>query len=291
MMEKNRPYTLFCDTTCDLPAERLAQMDCKLLPLSFEVDGETYTTDTITMKDFYTRMRSDARTKTSQIPVGVYEKAFEEELKKGNDVLYLAFSSGLSGSYSSAVIVRDELSQKYPDQKIIVIDSLAASSGEGLMLLYAEKKKREGYSIDKLADYINEIRLHICHVFTVDDLKYLFRGGRVSRGAAIAGTMLGIKPLLNVDNEGHLIPQGKVRGRKASIKALGEMIKERAGANPNPIVTISHGDCIDDAIAAENMMKEIFGRDTEVVVAYTGPVIGAHSGPGTLALFFYGDRR
>lgn len=290
-MDNNRPYTLFCDTTCDLPEERLAQMDCKLLPLSFEVDGETFTTDTITMKEFYTRMRNDARTKTSQIPVGVYEKAFEEELQKGRDVLYLAFSSGLSGSYASSLIVRDEMKDKYPDRKIIVVDSLAASSGEGLLLIYAEKKKREGYSIEKLAEYIEEIRPHICHVFTVDDLKYLFRGGRVSRGAAIAGTMLGIKPLLNVDDEGHLIPQGKVRGRKASIKALGEMIKERAGVNPNPIVTMSHGDCIDDALAAENMMKEIFGRDTEVVIAYTGPVIGAHSGPGTLALFFYGDKR
>lgn len=290
-MDNNRPYTLFCDTTCDLPEEKLAQMDCKLLPLSFEIDGETFTTDTISMKDFYARMRNDAKTKTSQIPIGVYEKAFEEELEKGNDILYLAFSSGLSGSYASSVIVRDELAQKYPERKIVIVDSLAASSGEGLMLIYAEKKKREGFTIEQLEEYIKEIRLHICHVFTVDDLKYLFRGGRVSRGAAIAGTMLGIKPLLNIDDEGHLIPQGKVRGRKASIKALGDMIRERAGDNRNKTVTLSHGDCMEDALAAEKMLKEIFGSETEVIKAYTGPVIGAHSGPGTLALFFYGDKR
>ena len=287
----NRPYTLLCDTTCDLPPEQLAKMDCKLLPLTFEIDGKSYTTEDISMPDFYARMRADATTRTSQISVGTYEDAFEEELKQGRDVLYLAFSSGLSGSYSSACIVRDQLREKYPDRKIVVVDSLAASSGEGLMLIYAERKKREGLTIDELEKWLIDNRLSFCHVFTVDDLKYLFRGGRVSRAAAIAGTMLGIKPVLNVDIEGHLIPQAKVRGRKQSIKRLGEMIRERLGNYENKVVTMSHGDCIEDAKAAERMMKDIFGEDTEVIIAYTGPVIGAHSGPGTLALFFRGDHR
>ena len=287
----NRPYTLFCDTTCDLPPEMVAQMDCKLLPLTFEIDGKSYTTEDISMQDFYARMRADAVTKTSQISYGTYIEYFEKELMEGNDIFYLAFSSGLSGSYSTSLLVCDTLQEKYPERKIIVVDSLAASSGEGLMLLYAEQKKREGYSMEELEKWLLDNRESFCHVFTVDDLKYLFRGGRVSRAAAIAGTMLGIKPVLNVDNEGHLIPQAKVRGRKQSIKKLGEMIRERLGNYENKFVTISHGDCIEDAKAAEAMMKEIFGQDTEVIIAYTGPVIGAHSGPGTLALFFRGDHR
>ena len=288
----NRPYTLFCDTTCDLPPERLAQMDCKLLPLTFEIDGRSYTTEDISMKEFYARMRADAVTKTSQIAFGTYIDAFEKELAEGNDILYLAFSSGLSGSYSTSLLACDTLLEKYPDRKIIVVDSLAASSGEGLMLLYAEQKKREGCSMEELEKWLLDNRESFCHVFTVDDLKYLFRGGRVSRAAAIAGTMLGIKPVLNVDSEGHLIPQAKVRGRKQSIKKLGEMIRERVSDKyENKFVTMSHGDCIEDAKAAEAMMKEIFGEDTEVIIAYTGPVIGAHSGPGTLALFFRGDHR
>ena len=287
----NRPYTLFCDTTCDLPEERLAKMDCKLLPLTFEIDGKPYTTADISMQEFYRRMREDAVTKTSQIAVGVCEDAFEEELKNGRDVLYLAFSSGLSGTYNSANIAKNNLMEKYPEAKIVVVDSLSASSGEGLLLIYAEQKKREGLTIDQLEAWIEVNRYKICHVFTVDDLKYLFRGGRVSRAAALAGTVLGIKPVLNVDNDGHLIPQDKVRGRKQSINRLGDMIRERKGNNENKIVTMSHGDCIEDAKYAEKMLKEIFGEDTEVVIAYTGPVIGAHSGPGTLALFFKGDYR
>jgi DegV family protein with EDD domain len=287
----DRPYILFCDNTCDLPEERLAKMDCRIMPLSFEIDGSTYSTEEISMQDFYKRMREDAVTKTSQINVGDYERVFGEELEKGNDILYLAFSSGLSGSYNSALIARTELMEKYPDAKIEVVDSLAASAGEGLMLIYAERKKREGYTLDELAKWIEDNRLTFCHVFTVDDLKYLFRGGRVSRAAAIAGTMLGIKPVLNVDDEGHLIPQGKVRGRKQSIKKLGDMIRERCGDFENSIVSISHGDCLEDAKAAEKMMKEIFGRNTEVVISYVGPVIGSHSGPGTLALFFRGAMR
>ncbi len=286
-----RPYTLFCDSTCDLPEERLLKMDCRIIPLTFEIDGKSYTTEEISMQEFYRRMREDADTKTSQISVGVFRDAFEEELKQGRDILYLAFSSGLSGTYNSALIAKDDLTEKYPEAKIIVIDSLSASAGEGLLLIYAEMKKREGMDIESLAGWLEVNRFNICHVFTVDDLKYLFRGGRVSRASAIAGTVLGIKPLLNVDNDGHLIPQDKVRGRKQSINKLGQMIRDRKGEHLNDIVAISHGDCIEDAKYAENMMKEIFGENIEVVMSYIGPVIGAHSGPGTLALFFWGDHR
>ena len=287
----SRPYILYSDSTCDLNAQTLAAMDVKILQLVFEIDGVSYTNDNISMEEFYAKMRADAVTKTSQIPTGLYIDEWEKEIMAGNEILYLAFSSGLSGSYSSSLIARDTLLEKYPDAKIEIVDSLCASSGEGLLLYYAEKKKREGMGIDQLKSWLEVNRYHLCHVFTVDDLKYLFRGGRVSRAAAIAGTVMNIKPVLNVDNDGHLIPQGKIRGRKQSIRKLGDMIRERLGSYENKVVALSHGDCIEDAQAAADMMREIFGADTQVIINYTGPVIGAHSGPGTLALFFMGEYR
>lgn len=282
---------LYSDSTCDLSEEILAGMDVKILNLQFEVDGKVYTAAEMPMSEFYGRMRADAATKTSQIAFGTYEEAFEAEILAGNNVLYLGFSSGLSGSYASSLIARDTLLEKYPEAKIICVDSLCASTGEGLLLYYADRKKREGMDIDELAKWLEDNKLHLCHVFTVDDLKYLHRGGRVSKTAAIAGTILGIKPVLHVDNEGHLIPLAKVRGRKQSINKLAEMIKERKGDHENKIVAISHGDCAEDAEYAAKLMRDIFGKNTEVLICYTGPVIGAHSGPGTLALFFMGDHR
>lgn len=286
-----RPYVLYSDSTCDLPPEKLSAMDCKLLQFTFEIDGQEYTNDKISMHEFYQKMRNDSTTKTSQISVGVLEDAFEQEIRKGRDVLYLAFSSGLSGTYNSACIARDNLREKYSDAKVEVIDSLCASSGEGLLLILAEKKKRQGMSMRQLVSWLEISRYDVCQVFTVDNLKYLYRGGRVSKTASIAGTVLGIKPLLNVDNDGKLVVADKVRGRKQSIAKLGEMIRERQGDYDNSVVTISHGDCREDAEAAADMMRDIFGQDIEVVIGYTGPVIGSHSGPGTLALFFMGKYR
>lgn len=286
-----KPYVLYCDSTCDLPPERLATMDCKILNLTFEIDGHEYTDDKISMHEFYEKMRNDSMTKTSQISVGVIESAFEAEIQKGRDVLYLTFSSGLSGTYNSARIAKENLLEKYKDAKIEIVDSLSASSGEGLLLIFAERKKREGMNISQLVSWLEVNRYDVCQIFTVDNLKYLARGGRVSKGASLAGSIMGIKPILNIDNDGKLIVADKVRGRKQSIARLGEMIKARKGDYDNSIVTISHGDCREDAEAAAKMMKEIFGENTEVVIAYTGPVIGSHSGPGTLALFFMGEYR
>lgn len=286
-----RPYVLYCDSTCDLPPEKLSAMDCKILQFTFEIDGQEYTNDKISMHEFYQKMRNDSITKTSQIAVGVLEDAFEQEIQKGRDVLYLAFSSGLSGTYNSACIARDNLREKYSDAKVEVVDSLCASSGEGLLLILAERKKRDGMSMSQLMSWLEIHRFEVCQVFTVDSLKYLYRGGRVSKTASIAGTVMGIKPLLNVDNDGKLVVADKVRGRKQSIAKLGEMIRARQGDYDNSVVTISHGDCREDAEAAADMMREIFGQDTEVVIGYTGPVIGSHSGPGTLALFFMGKYR
>lgn len=288
-MEKE--YKLYSDSTCDLSDEMLAQMDVSILNLTYEVNGNSFQGNEMHMETFYNQMRSNATTKTSQIPPSVYENAFENDIKNGFDILYLGFSSGLSGSYNGACIARDTLLEKYPDAKIICIDSLCASTGEGLLLYKADEKKKTGMTIDQLSDWLEANKLHLCHVFTVDDLKYLHRGGRVSKATAIAGSILGIKPVLHVDNDGHLIPVGKVRGRKQSLNKLVDMMSERIGGWDNKVVAICHGDCIDDAHYVAELVRERLGGFVEIFICYTGPVIGSHSGPGTLALFFMGEER
>ncbi len=290
-MSAKKGYKLYSDSTCDLSEELLSKMDVTILDLSYEVDSTVYVGSEMSMKVFYDRMRNGAMTKTSQISPAVYEQAFENDIRNGYDILYLAFSSGLSGSYNGACIARDTLLEKYPDAKIVCVDSLCASTGEGLLLIKAEKKKKEGMELDKLAEWLEANKLHLCHVFTVDDLKYLRRGGRVSTAAAVAGSVLGIKPILHVDNDGHLIPIGKIRGRKQSINRLVELVSEKVGGWENTEVAICHGDCIADAEYAAKLMRERLGSDVVVHICYTGPVIGAHSGPGTLALFFMGEER
>ncbi|MBR1562605.1 MAG: DegV family protein [Ruminococcus sp.] len=290
-MSAKKGYRLYSDSTCDLSKDLLDGMDVKILDLTYEVDSTTYVGDEMSMKVFYDKMRNGSMTKTSQISPAVYEAAFEEEIKNGYDILYLAFSSGLSGSYNGACIARDTLLEKYPEAKIVCIDSLCASTGEGLLLIKADRKKKEGLDIDALAEWLEANKLHLCHVFTVDDLKYLKRGGRVSAAAAIAGSVLGIKPILHVDNEGHLIPIGKIRGRKQSINKLVELVSEKVGGWENKEVAICQGDCMEDAEYAAQLIRDRLGSETIVHICYTGPVIGAHSGPGTLALFFMGEER
>ena len=290
-MAEKRPYKLYGDSTADLSEEILNGMDVSIISLTFEMNGRNYSDGEISMENFYKKLREGAMSKTSQIAPGTYEEIFEKEILAGNDVLYLGFSSGLSGSFNSSCIARDNLLEKYPDAKIICIDSLCASTGEGLLLYKADEKKKSGMDIDDLAKWLEATRLHLCHVFTVDDLKFLRRGGRVSATAAFAGTLLGIKPLLHVDNDGHLIPQGKVRGRKQSLTRLVDMMQERVGGWENPVVMICHGDAREDAEYVEKLVKERFGKQTDVKICYTGTVIGSHSGPGTIALFFMGEER
>ena len=273
-MAEIRPYKLYSDSTADLSEEILANMDVSIVKLTFEMNGKNYSDGEISMETFYKKLREGAVSKTAQIAPSTYEEIFEKEILAGNDVLYLGFSSGLSGSFNSSCIARDNLLEKYPDAKIICVDSLCASTGEGLLLYKADEKKKNGMDIDNLAKWLEATKLHLCHVFTVDDLKFLRRGGRVSATAAFAGTLLGIKPVLHVDNEGHLIPLGKVRG-----------------GWENPTVMICHGDTREDAEYVEKLVKERFGKQTDVKICYTGTVIGSHSGPGTLALFFMGEER
>ncbi len=287
----DREYKIYSDSTCDLPEEYIEKFKAEIFKLNFEIDGKSYKDGELPFKDFYNRMRSGSSTKTAQIPPDVYANEFEAAVKDGYDILYLGFSSGLSGSFNSSCIARDSVLEKYPDAKIICVDSLCASTGEGLLLYKACEKKAEGMGIDELAQWLESNKLHLCHMFTVDDLKYLHRGGRVSKATAIAGTLLGIKPVLHVDDEGRLVPLGKVRGRKQSLNKLVEMMEERVDGWDNPVIAICQGDCTEDAEYVAELARKKLGKKTKVIISYTGTVIGSHSGPGTLALFFMGEKR
>ena len=285
-------YVIFTDSACDMESDTLKKWNVKFIDLTLKFDGEDtiYQNSEVEPVAFYNKMRDGGVAKTSAVNSQAFKLAFEEELKNGNDIFYLGFSSGLSTTYNSGASAAKILSEAYPDRKILTVDSLAASAGFGLLVYLAVKKKEEGASIEELAKYMEEIKWNMCHWFTVDDLVYLKRGGRVSAAAALVGGMLGIKPVLHVDNEGHLINTAKVRGRKASIKALFDKYKDLAIDPTKGPIFICQGDCKEDAAMLSDMIKEEFGPETDMTV-FTGPVIGAHSGPGTLALFFLGKER
>lgn len=291
MSDNKRKYILMSDSTCDLPAELYSQLGVKILKLSFEIDGQSHSDGDMDYHEFYDKMRNGSLTKTSQISPAQAEAAFEKQIKNGLDILYLSFSSGLSGTFNSACMARDNLLEKYPDARIVCIDSLCASTGEGLLLYKAWEKMCEGYDIDELARWIEENKLHVCHLFTVDDLVYLQRGGRISKVTAVAGAILGIKPILHVDDEGRLVAIGKVRGRKQSLNKIIDLMCERIEGYENPVIGISHGDCWGDADYIAELARRKLGQETKVITSYVGTVIGAHSGPGTLAFFFMGDKR
>lgn len=239
---------------------------------------------------FYERLRSGDMATTSAVNVAQYTEALEPLLQAGQDVLILAFSSGLSTTYNSSLIAVKELQAKYPDRKLFTVDTLCASLGQGLLVWYAAQARARGGSIEEVRDWIEEHKLNLCHQFTVDDLYFLKRGGRISSATALVGSMLHIKPVLHVDNEGHLINTGKVRGRQAALKALVDRMEHTAIDSGSLTVFISHGDCLEDAQMVADMVKKRFGVQ-EVYINYVGPVIGAHSGPGTLALFYMGTDR
>ena len=227
---------------------------------------------------------------TSAVNVSDFTETIEPHLKEGRDVLVVAFSSGLSATCHSAQIAAQELSEQYPERKVYVVDSLCASLGQGLLVWYAARMKNEGRGIGAVRDWLEENKLHLCHWFTVDDLHFLKRGGRISSATAVLGTMLSIKPVMHVDDEGHLTKVGTARGRNASRKALVDHMAETAIDPAGQTVVISHGDCEEDANKVAEDVKRRFGVQT-VVLNNVGPVIGAHSGPGTVALFFLGRHR
>ena len=285
-------YLICTDSACDLPSVLLDELGIKSCPLTFRFDGDDkeYENGEMDTKTFYDRMRGGEIAKTSAVNTEVFKNFFESVLSEGKDIFYLGFSSGLSTTYNSARIAAEDLRPAYPDRKIIVIDSLSASAGFGLLLWYAAEKKKDGMTLTELSEYIDAIKMKLCHWFTVDDLVYLKRGGRISPTVAFVGNALGLKPVLHMDNEGHLVSVSKVRGRKNAIAALMAKYTELADAPNNSVVFISHSDCYDDAKLLSDMINEKHGVSAKLITD-VGPVIGAHSGPGTLALFFVGKER
>ncbi len=284
-------YKIITDTCCDFPAQMYQQLDLGVVSLSVRFEGEERMSyDDLWLKKFYDGLRAGETATTAAVNPDSWTQVMEPVLAQGEDILVLAFSSGLSTTYQSAVIAADELQEKYPQRKIRVVDTLAASMGQGLLVYYACQQRDQGMSLDALTEWCLENRDHLCHWFTVDDLMYLKRGGRVSAATALVGTMLQIKPVLHVDDEGHLINVSKARGRRASIEALAKKLADTGIPGANEIAFISHGDCPEDAAYLEQLLKEKCGVK-EVVTSYVGAVIGSHSGPGTLALFFMGEKK
>ena len=289
-------YVLLTDSSADLTAGLVEELGVEVLPLSFHMGEKTYRNwpddREIDPHDFYDRLRGGEMATTSAVNVSDYTEAVEPLLRAGKDVLVVAFSSGLSATCNSARIAAQALSEQYPDRKIYVVDSLCASLGQGLLVWYAARMKAEGKSMEEVRDWLEENKLHLCHWFTVDDLHFLKRGGRISPATAVVGTMLSIKPVMHVDDEGRLIKVGTARGRNASLKALVDHMEETAIDPSAQTVFISHGDCLEDVNKVVEDVKRRFGIPAErFVINNVGPVIGAHSGPGTVALFFLGSKR
>lgn len=285
-------YVIYTDSGCDIRSELLKEWGVKysLLTFQFENENKEYSNEDMGIDVFYNRMKVGDVARTSAINPDSFSSAFEKILKTGKDILYLGFSSGLSTTYNSARIAAEELLADFPDRKIITVDTLSASAGQGLMIYLVSEKKKAGATIEETAAYAEEIRPKLCHWFTPESLTYLKRGGRVSPTVAFVGTVLGIKPILHVDNIGKLVNVTKVRGRKASLNALVEKYGELAEDKKNGTVFISQADCPDDANYIEAQLKEKYGADVQVITDI-GPVIGAHAGPGTIALFFVGKER
>ena len=284
-------YIIYTDSACDIKPEVLAEWGVKSLPLTFRFNGEEreYNNNEMPIGEFYDRMRGGAVAKTAAVNSEIFRLAFLEEVNNGYDVLYLGFSSGLSTTFNSARIAAAEINGG-GEKRVTVIDTLSASAGFGMLVYLAKEKKNEGASLEEVAEYITSLVPHMCHWFTVDDLEYLKRGGRVSGVAAFVGNLLGIKPLLHVDNEGHLIKIDTIRGRKKAVMSLADMYDKLAKTPDEGVIFISHADCLADAETLASIIKDRHGVEVKLITD-VGTVIGAHSGPGTLALFFIGKER
>ena len=287
-------YRIISDSNCDFTPALIQELGVQIIPMEFVMNGKVYHNypdeHDMSAKEFYRRIRAGETCTTNQINTATFLDLFAPILEGGEDIFYMAFSSGLSGTYNSACMAAQELRARYPEREVVVVDTLAASMGEGLLVYYAVQQKRAGLSIHELEKWVEDNRNHLAHWFTVDDLNHLKRGGRVSGTAAFFGTMLGIKPVLHVDDEGHLIPMEKVRGRRQSLDALVKHMSTTAKLENAKTVFISHGDCQEDAEYVADQVREKF-PGTKVYINMIGPVIGAHSGPGTMALFFMAENK
>ena len=285
-------YQIITDSCCDFTAAQYQQHDVLCAPLSVFYNGQAHDnfSDEASVKAFYDTLRAGVTASTSAVNPDGWAQVMEPALESGKDLLVLTFSSALSTTYQSAVIAAQELIEKYPARKIHVVDTLAAALGQGLLVWYACKKRDEGMSLEELTAWVEENKLHLCHWVTVDDLSHLKRGGRISATTALVGTMLNIKPIIHVDDEGRLINVGKCRGRKAATEFIAAKMQELGEGFDNSTVFIAHGDCPEDAAVLADIVKEKYGVK-EVVTGYVGPVIGAHTGPGVLVVFFMGKNR
>ena len=286
-----RDYVITVNSTVDLPKEWLEERNVPVVPLRYTIDGQTYEDMSgLTAKDFFDKLREGKMSVTSQVNPEEARAALEPFLKEGKDILHLAFSSGLSGTCNSMKIAGEELKEEYPEAKIIVIDTLCACLGEALLLYKALQQKEAGKTIEETAAWVEENKLHICHDVTVDDLNHLHRGGRVSKATAVVGTMVKIKPIIHMDDNGKLQVVGKERGRKKSLNKIVDMAVEQSEGWDNDIIMITHGDCIEDAEYVAGLVREKMGIDN-ILINNIGTVIGSHTGPGVVAVFCMGNKR
>lgn len=284
-------YIITSDTTCDLPNSYLNENNIDIIPLYYNLDDVVYGDElNLDPKDFYDKMRNGCMPSTMACNPDTTEKLFRKHLENGQDILHIAFSSALSSTYNTVAIVGRELAEEFPDRKIIVIDSKSASMGEGLVVYKAVQNRTNNMSIEENAKWIEENLLNFCQQFTVNDLFHLHRGGRVSKATAIIGTMINVKPVLHVSDEGSLVSLNNVRGRKKALNALADNMGQKINGFNNDVIMISHGDCYDEAFALGEKLKELYGIK-EVMINYVCPTVGAHSGPGTIALFYMGNLR
>ena len=286
-----RDYVITVNSTVDLPKEWLKERHVPVVPLRYTIDGTTYTDmEGLSAKEFFAKLREGKMSVTSQVNPEEAVEALEPYVKEGKDILHLGFSSGLSGTLNSMRIGAQMLEEKYPGSKVIVIDTLCACLGEGLLLYYALKEKAKGKTIEEVAQWVEDNKLHICHNVTVDDLNHLHRGGRVSKTTAVIGTLVQIKPIIHMDNAGKLQVIGKERGRKKSLNKIVDMAAVQSRGWENDIVMITHGDCIEDAEYVAKLVREKMGIDN-ILINNIGTVIGSHTGPGVVAVFCMGNKR
>lgn len=293
MSDNKRPFIISTDTTADFPEEFVKENNLTLHHLHYIVDGITYGDEkNLEIKDFFNRMRNGATVSTFATNPDASKEIFRKQLSEGYDIIHIAFSSGLSSAYSNSVTAAKEVLSEFPDARIEVIDSLCASGGQGLYVWYALKMQREGKSMDEIIKWLKDYKLNLCHIFTVEDLAYLHRGGRISKTVKVVGTLLNIKPVLHVDNDGHLVPITNVRGRKKSLVSLVDQMEEQLGSykDMNELIFITHGDSLADAEFVRDEVKKRFGFKN-FLISNISPTIGSHAGPGTLALFYIGKYR
>ena len=289
-----RDFIIMTDSSCDLPAELADELELAVVPLHVMVKEKAFLNyldwREIPCRNFFDLLRAGNRGQTSAPNLEQFTSAMEAILQAGKDILYLGFSSALSGTYHAGTVAAEELREKYPEATILTVDTLCASLGQGMLVFLAVKEKRAGKTMEQVRDFVEEQKLHLCHWFTVDDLNYLKLGGRVSAAKAFLGTALNIKPILHVDDEGRLTPVGKTKGRKQSFRKLAEHMKETGINTKDQTIFISHGDCRQEAEEVADILQAECGfRD--VVIGPVGPVVGAHAGPGVMAIFFLGTHR